>query len=203
MSRLRSLLQDADPLRHEPPRPEADFTRVRAAVLRTRPTERAAPAGRAPLTLLAALLIAAIAGVAAGYQLWQHGTTTLVAAVQFEVRLAEEQPIPGLIVGQVGESGRVIYLHPETVVSNEDVAQSWVSQEGPDRFSVVVEFLQPGAARMRQATTAHLGRPVALLIDGRVVTAPMIRSPIGDSAVLSGNYTQREAQRIANGIARR
>ena len=202
MSILRSLLQDADPLRHEPPRPE-DLTRVRAAVLRTRPTERAAPAIRAHLKLLAAVSIAAIACVASGYQFWQHGSRTLVAAVRFEVRLAEDQPIPGLIVGQVGESRRVIYLHPETVVSNEDVAQSWVSQESPDRFSVVVEFLDSGAGRMRQATSAHRGRPVALLIDGRVVTAPVIRSPISDSAVLSGNYTQREAQRIADGIARR
>jgi hypothetical protein len=42
---------------------------------------------------------------------------------------------------------RLIYLHAEVVVSNDDVAQSRVQQEGPDRFGVVVTFLPAGAAR--------------------------------------------------------
>jgi preprotein translocase subunit SecD len=131
------------------------------------------------------------------------GTTAVLAAVRFEVRLAEDQPIPGLVVAQVLDSGRVIYLHPETVVSNDDIAQTWVSHDGPARFGVTVEFLPPGAERMRQATTPHLGRPVAILIDGGVVLAPVVRSPISDSAVISGNYTRAEAERIADGIGRR
>jgi preprotein translocase subunit SecD len=123
--------------------------------------------------------------------------------VRFEVRLAEERPVAGLIVAQVAGSDRMIYLHPASVVGNDDIAQSWVSPEGEDRFGVVVEFLPSGAARMREATTAHLGRPVAILVDGAVVLAPIVRSPIGESAVIGGHYTQREAERIANGIERR
>jgi preprotein translocase subunit SecD len=33
-----------------------------------------------------------------------------------------------------------------------------------------------------------------------VVTAPVLRSPIGTSAVISGDYTKVEAERIVNGI---
>jgi preprotein translocase subunit SecD len=91
-------------------------------------------------------------------------------------------------------------LHPELIVTNDDIAQSWVTEDGPDRFGVSVQFLQAGAQRMRQATTAHLGRPVAILIDGEVVAAPVVRSAIGDSAVISGDFTRTEAERIANGI---
>ena len=53
---------------------------------------------------------------------------------------------------------------------------------------------------MRQATAEHIGRPVAILIDGTVVMAPIVRSPIGDSAVISGQFTREEAERIAAGI---
>jgi preprotein translocase subunit SecD len=56
---------------------------------------------------------------------------------------------------------------------------------------------------MRQATATHVGRPVALLIDGDVVSAPVVRSPMSDSAVISGNFTRAEAERIAEGIGRR
>jgi protein TonB len=39
---------------------------------------------------------------------------------------------------------------------------------------------------MQSATAAHLGRPLAILIDGRVVAAPTVKAPIGDSATLTG-----------------
>jgi preprotein translocase subunit SecD len=63
-----------------------------------------------------------------------------------------------------------------------------------------VHFLQAGAERMRQATANHLGRPVAILIDGKVVTAPVVRSLISDAAMITGDYSREEAERIADGI---
>jgi preprotein translocase subunit SecD len=39
-----------------------------------------------------------------------------------------------------------------------------------------------------------------MLIDGEVVAAPTLKSPIGDAAVISGDFTQSEAQRIADGM---
>jgi preprotein translocase subunit SecD len=107
------------------------------------------------------------------------------------------------VVAQGADSGRVIYLHPEIVVDNDDIAQSWVLQDGADRFGVSVQFLPAGAERMRQATATHVGRPMAMLIDGAVVMAPVVRSPISDSAVISGNFTQAEAERIADGMGKR
>jgi len=143
----------------------------------------------------------ALVGVMAlGYGIWVRGTIPLLAAVRFEVRLAEDKPIQGLVVAQVPDSGRVIYLHPEIVVSNDDIAQSWVSQDGSDRFNVAIQLLPSGADRMRQATAMHVGRPVAILIDGRVVMAPVVRSPISDSAVITGNFTRAEAERITDGM---
>lgn len=143
----------------------------------------------------------AIVGVTAfGYGIWVGGTTPLLAAVRFEVRLAEDTPVQGLVVAQVPNSGRLIYLHPEVVVSNDDIAQSSVSQDGSDRFSVIIQLLPAGADRMRQATAMHVGRPMAILIDGNVVMAPVVRSPISDSAVITGNFTRAEAERIADGM---
>ena len=203
MSSLRSLLQDADPLRHEAPRLDAERERIRLTILRTTPVDRSTRSVRARLTVVAALAIAVMGVVALGYQVWVHGTTPLLAAVRFEVRLAEDQPIPGLVVAQVADSGRLIYLHPEIVVSNDDIAQSWVLQDGPDRFAVAVQFLPTGAERMRQATTTHLVARWPFCSTASVVMAPVVRSPISDSAVISGNYTRAEAERIADGIGRR
>ncbi len=200
MSSLRTLLHDADPLRHEPPHPEGGLGRIREVVLHTPAAERVRTSAATRFTAAAALAVAIIGAVAIGYLLWRNGTSTVLAAVRFEVRLAEGQPAPGLIVARVAASDRLIYLHPETVVNNEDIAASWVSQDGPDRFAVVVDLLPSGAERMRHATSAHAGRPVAILVDGSVVLAPIVRSAISDSAVISGSYTKRQAERIARGV---
>ena len=57
-----------------------------------------------------------------------------------------------------------------------------------------------GAEKMRQAAMNHLGRPLAILLDGDVVSAPTVKSPIGAAAVISGDYTRADAERIAQGM---
>jgi preprotein translocase subunit SecD len=97
----------------------------------------------------------------------------------------------------------VIYFHQEIIVTNGDIAQSSVVQgDGPSRFGGGVQFNAAGAQKMRQATASHVGRPVAILIDGDVVMAPVLRAPISASAVIRGDYTQAEAERIVSGIGR-
>jgi len=101
----------------------------------------------------------------------------------------------------VGNSNRTIYLHPEIVVTNNDIERSRViAGDAPARFWIDVRLNAAGAAKMRQATANHLGKPVAILINGDVVTAPTLKSPIGAAAVISGDYTQADAQRIADGM---
>ena len=95
----------------------------------------------------------------------------------------------------------MIYLHADVVVGNGDISQSRVVPgDGPAQFWVGVDFSPAGAEKMRRATADHVGRPIAILGDGVVVTAPMLRSPVGGSAVISGDFTRAEAELIANGI---
>jgi SecD-like export protein len=202
MSRLKNLLQDADPLRHEPQSLDGERERIRRTILDTAPVRRPTGPLRVRVPVAVTFAVAAIGVVALSYVLWVHGTTPVQAAVRFEVRLAEDRAVPGLVVAQLPDSGRLIYLHPEIVVSNDDIAQSSVVDDGAGRFGVEVQFLAAGAERMRQATGAHVGRPVAILIDGDVVMAPVVRAPILESATITGNFTRADAQRIAEGIGR-
>ena len=137
-----------------------------------------------------------------GSEVWSRGDTTLqAAAVRFEVRLAEPQQAAGLREARIAGSNQVVYLHHEIIVSNGDISQSRVVQgDSPSRFGVVVEFKAEGAEKMRLATGNHVGRPLAILIDGDVVTAPVLRSSISRLAVISGDYTKAEADKIVSGI---
>lgn len=105
-------------------------------------------------------------------------------------------------LAQIGNSSRLIYLHPEIVVSNDDIAEASVVDQGA-AVAIAVRFEPGGAERMRQATQGHIGRPMAILIDGRVVMAPTLRAPVSDSAMITGLYTRAEVERVVEGIGRR
>jgi hypothetical protein len=205
MTTVSDLLRDADPLRDEPGRSDEDRHRVRALVLATAANEsrRRAPVWRGRrAALLSLVAMLAIVAIAAGSRFWSGGGATLhAAAVRFEVRLAETAFAPGLRPAPIVGSGGVIYLHPEAVVTNDDILRSTVVPNGTGPgFGIAVTFTAAGAGKMERATASHLNAPLALLVDGEVIAAPTLRSPISTSAIVSGNYTQPEAERIAEGM---
>jgi hypothetical protein len=205
MRTVKDLLQDADPLRDDSLRIEEERDRLRRTVVSaaSHVTTRPPLLGRRAL-LLATVPVLVAGIVAIGSQLWPPSIATLQAAVRFEVRLAEDHPAPGLREARAAGSDRVVYVHEEIVVTNDDLAKSRVIPgDGPSRFSVLVELNAAGADKMLHATAGHTGRPVAILIDGVVVAAPVVRGSIGSSAVISGDFSKAEAERIVNGIGPR
>lgn len=205
MPNVDDLLRDADPLRHETGMDSQHRDRIRRAV-RAAATETTAASRvwfRAPLAV-AALVALILVGIFAAGARGLRGSATVYAAVRFEVRLAETQPGPGLTEARVSGSGRPIYLHDEVVVTNADIEHcTAVSGSDASRYNIGVEFNAAGAEKMRVATLAHEGRPMAILIDGGVVMAPVIRSPVSRAALINGDYSRAEAERIVNGIGRR
>jgi len=154
MNDIRNILQDADPLRHEPPPSEGERDRLRHAAVAaaSKATASASSAWfRAPTALMAAIALIVVVLAAFGSQSWPHGGATVQAAVRFEVRLAEDQAAAGLREARVAGSGRMIYLHEEVVVTNADIERSAVVPGSrPARFDIGIRFTAEGARRMRE-----------------------------------------------------
>ena len=126
------------------------------------------------MAVFAILALTAIAASLFGSRVWSLFVSDLQAAVRFEVRLAEDKPAPGLHEAKLSGSGRFVYLHPEIIVTNSDIAAARaVPDGGPEQYSIDVEFNASGAEKMRAATGNHIGKPVAILLDGQVVMAPV------------------------------
>jgi preprotein translocase subunit SecD len=60
----------------------------------------------------------------------------------------------------------------------------------------VVSFLlsADGARAFGETTGANVGRGLAILLDGKVVSAPRINSRITDSGIIEGNFSEQEVQ---------
>lgn len=199
MKTLPELLRDADPLGYEARRSAQERRIRRQMILDAPPAAGQMP--KRPIAIVAVVALTLI-GIAAGSFPWLRTALDAVAPVRFEVRLAEENPTTGLREAAVTiGTGRRIYLHQEPVVTNSDIARAQVIQgDTASTFSVTVTFNADGAAKMFRASQSHIGRPLAILVDGDVVIAPVVRSPITTSAVIGGNFTRAEAERIVAGI---
>ena len=69
----------------------------------------------------------------------------------------------------------------------------------PDTQEPVVNFRldDQGARVFADMTRDNIGRPLAIVLDGEVITAPVIRSAIGASGEISGSFTTTEASDLA------
>ena len=202
MKTIKELLQDSDPLQYEPawPSEQRDLRRKEVIAAASAVPAQRSTGSESRMLLFAAVVLIAIAASLLGSRGWSLFVSDLQAAVRFEVRLAEDQPAPGLREVKVSGSGRSIYLHDEVVVTNSDIAASRLVEDGPERYSISVEFNASGAEKMRAATGSHIGKPVAILLDGQVVMAPVLRDSLGASAMITGNFTRAQAERIVKGI---
>ena len=64
--------------------------------------------------------------------------------------------------------------------------------------TVAITFNNDGGAKFAKLTSANVGKPFAIILDGKVLSAPNINEPIlGGSAVISGNFTNDSASQLA------
>lgn len=177
------------------------ITFVRPRHLRTRlrqlSQEPAMSRTRALWTAAASMLVTAVAAAGAARAVPLDASAALAAqpGASFEIRLAEAAPGPGLSPAVVTSSGRSIYLHPGAVAVSTDIASAGVIEWTPG-FAVAVRFTELAAARLADITAGHVGRPLAVLVDGRVVSAPTLRAPIADVGVING-LSEDEARSLA------
>jgi preprotein translocase subunit SecD len=66
---------------------------------------------------------------------------------------------------------------------------------------VLLTFNEEGAALFERITTEHTGEPLAIFLDGNLLSAPLINEPItGGQAVVSGRFTPTEARELVKNL---
>ncbi len=118
-----------------------------------------------------------------------------LATVEF--RLAEPNPGEALIEARVVGTDDDIYLHKTAVATSKDVERAKVILDETGKPAIDVTFTAEGAKKIAAACDAHLGKPMAIVVDGRVISAPTIQSQISRRARIHGNFSDEEAARIA------
>src|SRR5690606_23180831 len=103
---------------------------------------------------------------------------------------------PGVrLIDGDGDDVRRYPVHGRVELSGDllvDAHTTYDSQTGEP--VVAFRFNNAGARKFGEITAANVGKPFAIVLDNKVITAPVIRSPIiGGSGIISGNFTTQSA----------
>jgi protein-export membrane protein SecD len=84
-------------------------------------------------------------------------------------------------------------------VDGEDLTDAQPTFDGRTNEPIVsFRFNQKGALRFGKLTQENVGRPFAIVLDNKVVSAPVINEPIlGGTGQISGSFTTQEANDLA------
>ncbi|MFZ0425400.1 MAG: protein translocase subunit SecD [Xanthobacteraceae bacterium] len=98
-----------------------------------------------------------------------------------------------------GEKGEKYLIEKRVLVSGADLVDA---QPGFDQRTnepiVSFRFNSSGARKFAEATQANVGKPFAIVLDNKVISAPRINEPIlGGSGQISGSFTVQSANDLA------
>lgn len=90
-------------------------------------------------------------------------------------------------------------VRKQVMVSGANLVDAQPSTDSQTNEPVVLfRFDSVGGKLFADVTKVNIGKPFAIVLDGRVVSAPVIRSAIlGGSGQISGNFTYQEANDLA------
>ena len=158
--------------------------------------------------------------------LTQNGSAGQIASTdaKLEIRLTEKKPAPGLIKIYSAEYKGNIYLHKTAIVTNHDILEVRVQrhavpeyllefikagkvklhQDVNDLYEVDLKFTKEAGQRLATATENHIGKPMAILVSGKLITAAVLTAQTSDRVVIvkgDWGFTKQEAEQLASSIS--
>ena len=112
--------------------------------------------------------------------------------VTIEFRAAQDQAAPGYSPLPNGPRGEEIFVSDETAIPVAEILDAVYTAGDFDKPGVQIRLTEFGASHMVQLSSAQMGKRVAILENGAVLAAPIVRSQVADVVLVPG-LTQDQA----------
>ena len=95
-------------------------------------------------------------------------------------------------------SGKDAYELGPVVVDGADVTEAGAVENAAVGWSVIVELTPEGTDALASATRMSVGDRIAMVVDGRVVSAPTVQAPIDSgSVIVRSGVSEAQAKALA------
>ena len=100
--------------------------------------------------------------------------------------------------GSLEKQAGTICVERDAMLTGEDVSDARPAFDSMNQSYVALNFNSRGATVFERVTAENVGKRMAIVLDGKVYSAPVIRERIGGGrASISGSFTTSEAQDLA------
>ena len=150
------------------------------------------------LILTISMAIAAVAAEPSQPPMFQMRLVLDAATPESEVMTLVHRGTDG------GESREVINVQKTILIEQTSVESATVvTNAGTGDPEINIEFTEKGKQQFADVTGKSIGKRLAIIIEGRLYSAPVIRSVIsGGKGMISGKFTKEEAADLAAKIRR-
>ncbi|TVM03847.1 MAG: hypothetical protein CV087_02990 [Candidatus Brocadia sp. WS118] len=97
--------------------------------------------------------------------------------------------------GEEGEVGKWFLVQNKIAISGEHLSRIYADRKGITPV-VGFEFDATGKSKFGQITERNIGKPLAIILDGTLYSAPVIRDRIPGQGIIEGNFTQDEVNEL-------
>src|SRR3954465_3547449 len=105
--------------------------------------------------------------------------------------------VPGA-TGNPGDGSTVFYLVKKVAaVTGQDLRNARPSADENNQPAVAFTLSNEGGRKFGKVTSENIGRQLAIILDGRVQSAPRIESRIQSEGRITGSFTTEEVQNLA------
>jgi preprotein translocase subunit SecD len=109
---------------------------------------------------------------------------------------------PGSQVLPMADGSGFIAVKRRVMVSGDQLTDASQSFDQDGRPDINIKFNTAGARRFGRATQENVGKPFAIILDDKVLSAPNINEPIlGGNAQIAGSFTVQSAHDLAVSLA--
>ena len=115
----------------------------------------------------------------------------------FEVKLSGRVPPGRKLLESYSNSDQHFVVQRRVMVSGEMLTDARSSFDQNGRPSVSFSLTPEGGKRFGRVTANNIGRPFAIILDGKVVSAPVIQAQIFSSGQITGQFSVTETKDLA------
>ncbi len=116
--------------------------------------------------------------------------------------VAQGRAPPGSQVLPMASGAGAMAVQRRVMVSGDQLTSAKQSFDQDGRPDITIAFNSTGARRFGRVTQENVGKPFAIILDNKILSAPTIQSAIlGGTASISGSFTVESANQLAVSLA--
>lgn len=143
-------------------------------------------------------LACAVIVCVAGCDAKRYSPTPLITTATIDVYAVSASPVPGAKKATDPETTTPIFLVTPAIISTADVATVQRTKGSPE--SLTVNLTPAGASKLTAATSKPAGMQAAFVVNGTVLSAPKVMSPLSSGFRITSNVIANNSEQIFSAL---